>query len=200
MQVTEIVPVGKRRSRVRTDEGVSFALYGKELSEYRIEAGKELPDELYEEICEHILWPRARERAMYLLGIRDRTEREIRRKLAEGFYPPEIIRRTVDFLREYGLTDDWEYGRRYVDIYETRRSGKRIRQDLLRRGLTAEQVGNLMEGREEKETSQITAFLQKQAFDLETAPLEKRRKLMGSLLRKGYSYGAVMAAMNEADC
>ncbi len=200
MQVTEIIPIDKRRSKVRTDEGFAFALYGNELTGYRIEAGKELPEESYREICERVLWPRARERALHLLESRDRTEQEIRRKLAEGFYPPEIILRTVDFLRDRGLVDDWNYGRRYVEAYETRRSSRRIRQDLRRKGLTAGQIDSLTEGGEEKETPQITAYLRRHICDPETVSPEQRRKLTGNLLRKGYSHDAVLAAMKELGC
>lgn len=198
MRVLEIVPLDKRRCKVLTDEDFAFALYKGELKRYQIEEGAELTEQVRGEITE-MLCGRARERALYLLQARDRTEQEIRRKLREAFYPEEAVARALEFLREYGYVDDLEYGRRYVETYGRRRSLARIRHDLTRRGLDRRQVEELLRGAPTAEEEQVRAFLAKKHYDGRTCTPEQRRKLTASLQRRGYAYGVICQAMREED-
>ena len=50
MMVTAVIPVDKRKSKVFLEEGFAFVLYRGEVERYRIEEGRELEDEVYEEI------------------------------------------------------------------------------------------------------------------------------------------------------
>lgn len=195
MRVTDIVSLDKRRCKVCTDAGFAFALYKGEARRYEIEIGKELTEGRYREILDTILGPRARERALYLLQSHDRTEQEIRRKLLEGYYPEETVSRAVSFLREYGYVDDLEYGRRYIEIYGQRRSRRRIREDLLRKGLGAEQIAELMGDCQISEQEQIRAFLEKKGYCAGTCDAAQRRRLLAALMRKGYSYENVSRVM-----
>ena len=99
-KVTAVVPLDKRRSKVFVDEEAVFVLYKGELRRYHIEEGEELSEEQHGRILEEVLMKRGKERALYLLKDRDRTEAEIRKKLKEGFYPQQVIDRTMDFLKE----------------------------------------------------------------------------------------------------
>ena len=186
MQVTEVVPLDKRRCKVRTDAGFAFALYKGEVQRYKIEAGKELAESEYRKLLETVFCPRARERALYLLKSHDRTEQEIRRKLLEGYYPAEAVDFAVSFLKEYGYIDDREYARRYIEIYAQRRSSSRIREDLLRKGIGREQIAELLQDSGISEQEQIRAFLKKKGYDAENCDVRQRRRLQASLLRKGY--------------
>lgn len=192
-----MVPLDKRRSKVVLEEGAVFALYKGELKTYQIEEGGELSEEQYRQILEQILMKRAKERALYILKDRDRTEQEIRRKLEEGFYPEAAVDRTVAFLKEYHFLDDFDYGRRYILAYRDRRSKKRLQFDLRKKGLNQEQISMLFEEEEIPEDSQIEAFLQKKGYVSETASLKERGKLATALVRKGFSYDAIYRVMGE---
>lgn len=191
MQVTAVVPLDKRRSKVFFDGELGFVLYKGELRQYRIEEGRELPDEQYGQILEEVLLKRGKERALYLLKDRDRTEYEIRKKLKEGFYPQQVIDRTVDFLKEYHFVDDLDYGRRYIEAYGTQRSRRRLEFDLRQKGLRQEQICILLEEGEICEDSPIRAFLRKKGYIPESASPKERAKLAAALIRKGFSCDAV---------
>ena len=197
MLVTDIVPLDKRKCKVCTDAGFAFALYKGEARRYKIESGKKLAEDEYRRILETVLCPRARERAVYLLQSHDRTEHEIRRKLQDGYYPEEAVDRAVSFLKEYGYIDDLEYGRRYIGIYGQRRSRRRIQEDLLRKGLGREQIGELLGDERIPEQEQIRAFLEKRGYSAENCDAAQRRKLTAALLRRGYSYGNISHMMGE---
>ena len=196
MQVTEIVPLDKRRCRVCTDAGFAFALYKGELRRYGIEAGGELTKERYREILETVLCARARERALFLLRSHDRTEQEIRRKLRDGLYPEEAVESAVAFLQEYGYVNDGEYGRRYVELYGKSRSRRRIREELSRKGIGREQIETLLGEGEILEQEQILAFLRKKGYDPQNCTPQTRNRLAAALLRRGYSYDSVSHALN----
>lgn len=197
MQITAVVPLDKRRSKVLCEEGFAFVLYKGELKKYQIEEGMDLSEETYEEILHQVLIKRAKERALYLLKDRDRTEQEIRRKLREGFYPEDSIAQTINFLKEYRFLDDWEYGRRYIRTYGNSRSKKRLQFDLQQKGLDREQIRLLLEESDGdiSEDAQIEKFLKKKGYQKGETPPKEREKLMAALVRKGFSYDAVSRMM-----
>ena len=144
MEITAVEPLDKRRSKIFLEEKIAFVLYRGELRTYQIEEGGELSEENYKQIVEEVLIKRAKERALYLLKDRDRTEKEIKKKLTEGYYPEDVIDRTIAFLKEYHFLDDLDYGRRYILTYKEKRSKKRIQFDLCQKGLEPEQISMLL--------------------------------------------------------
>lgn len=191
MQVTAIVPLDKRRSKVFLDGEVGFVLYRGELKRYQIEEDRELSEEQYNQILEEVLFKRGKERVLYLLKDRDRTEYEIQKKLKEGFYPQPVIEQTMDFLRKYRFVDDLDYGRRYIEAYGNRRSRKRLEFDLQQKGLKQEQIRRLLEDSQVCEDSQIQDFLRKKGYMPESTSPKDKAKLVAALARKGFSYDAV---------
>ena len=75
MEITAVEPLDKRRSKIFLEEKIAFVLYRGELRTYQIEEGGELSEENYKQIVEEVLIKRAKERALYLLKDRDRTEK-----------------------------------------------------------------------------------------------------------------------------
>lgn len=191
MQVTSIVPLDKQRSKVFLDEEQVFVLYRGEQKRYQIEEGNELSEEQYNRILEEILLKRGKERALYYLKDRDRTEYEIRKKLKEGFYPQQVVDQIINFLTEYHFLDDLDLGRRYIETYGNQRSRKRLEFDLLKKGLKQEQIRMLLEDCEVCEDRQIRAFLQKKGYMPESTTPKDKAKLVAALARKGFSFDAV---------
>ena len=120
MYVMDILPLGKTKSKVLTDEDFAFSLYNRELAEFGIVIDGEIPG--FEEIIRPRLRKRGMERSFYLLKAGDRTERELRKKLTEGVYPPDIIDEIIESLKEYGYIDDRRYARLWIDTYREQKS------------------------------------------------------------------------------
>ena len=91
MIVTEIEDCGSGKRKVYLDGQPAFVLYRGELSGCHIEKDQELPEAVYREIMDEILWKRIRMRCLYLLKSMDRTEYQLRTKLKQNFYPEELI-------------------------------------------------------------------------------------------------------------
>ncbi len=140
--------------------------------------------------------------ALYLLGRRGRTERELRDKLAEKKYSDDDIALTIERLREMKLIDDAvfasNYARDKIAIY--RRGRFRIGLDLLRKGVARDQIDQALgEVEEADELSAAQSLAESrlknwQALD----PLKRRARLTSLLQRRGFSARVVRAVL-EAD-
>ena len=199
MQILSVTPLDKRRSKVLTDEDFAFALYRGELRAYNIEEGSQLSLEVYQEILEKILFKRAKERTLYLLRSRDRTELEIRRKLKDGYYPQEAIDYAVDFLKRYRFVDDENYGRNYISTYGDKKSRKQLEFELQNKGLDREEIDRLLEECQVSEEQQIAKFLKKKGYEKDITQPKERAKLAAALARKGFSYDAIYQVMECSD-
>lgn len=197
MQVTSVTPYDKRRVKVVLDEETAFLLYKGEARRYRIEQDGELEPEQYEEILHEILFKRARERVVYLLKSSDKTEKEIRRKLAEGFYPQEAIDNAVSLVKKYHYIDDERYARSYVEQGSGKKSRRQIIYDLQRKGIEQETISELLEECPVDEERQIREFLRKRRYPGSVATPEEKKKIAAALGRKGFSYETVIRVIGE---
>ena len=80
---------------------------------------------------------KAKLRAVHLLEYRDRTEKDMRRKLQQGGYPAEIIEETMEYLRAYGYIDDKRYAGRYLSSRLEQKGRRRLFQELQQKGIPA---------------------------------------------------------------
>lgn len=197
MEIVAIVPLDKRRSRILTDEDITFALYRGELGKYKVEEGRELSSSDYDKILREVLFKRAKERCLYLLKSRDRTEQEIRRKLKEGFYPEAAIDYAVAFLKEYKFVDDENYGRNYIRVYGSRKSRKQLEFELRDKGLGREEIRRLLDEQPVDEREQILRHLRKKKYEKGVTPPKERARIAAALARKGFSFDQIYEAMEE---
>ena len=186
MIITNIEAVTKAKSRVYIDEQLAFVLYKGELYRYKIKKDEEISDETYREIIDEVLTKRAKIRCIYLLKSMDRTEYQLRTKLKQGGYPEEAINRAIDYVKNLHYIDDNRYAQYYIDGRTGSKSKQQIVQDLLRRGISKEQIQSIYEQKEpEDETEQIRKWVAKRV-DLETSDPKEINRLYGFLMRKGF--------------
>ena len=146
-----------------------------------------------------MLFKRAKERTLYLLKSRDRTELEIRRRLKDGYYPQEAIDYAVDFLKRYRYVDDENYGRNYIRTYGDRKSRRQLEFELRNKGIDRETIDLLMEECQVSEDEQIYQFLRKKGYEKDTAQPKERARLTAALARKGFSYDAICRVMEGGE-
>lgn len=202
MQITGVEELSKSRSRVFIDGEFGFVLYKGELRSYGIREGETLSRETYEAILGELLPKRAKLRAMKLLTKREYTESQLRKKLEEGFYPPQIIEEALAYVADFNYTDDLRYAVTFITDHETTRSRKRIEQDLRAKGISGEVLERAWEEWEERggrqdEQAMIRALLAKKKYDPETADPAEKRRIYAFLMRRGYASEEIRRAMNS---
>lgn len=198
MTVDRIEPLDKRRCKVFLDGDFAFVLYRGELERYQISEGKELPEQMYEQIFREIICRRTRERALHLLKFSSRTEQELRRRLLKAYYPERAVAEAVRFLKEYHYLDDEQYTANYIEIHGKRKSRMELTGDLLKKGIDKSSIIRLLEELEPDEEEQIKRLLEKRRFSDQAEPAEKR-KTIAFLMRRGFSYDKISRVIGRLE-
>ena len=129
--------------------------------------------------------------ALWLLGRRARTEKEIREKLALKGCEESEINNVVRKLYEWKLLDDLEFARSYVRLSKIGKpKGKyRLLQELRRKGVQNEVANQAIEEGIGAEENLAEVALKSYAKKIANLTREKRyNRAMGFLLRRGFSY------------
>ena len=191
MIIADIVELSKTKVKVCIDNDISIALYKNELRKFAVKKGSELSREIYEMIMDEVLLKRAKLRCMNLLKSRDYTEHQLAAKLKQGLYPEEIIGAAVAYVISYGYVDDIRYAKTYIECAGQAKSRRQIESDLMRKGVSKENIERAYEQCSEEdsvtaEEELIHKLLEKKHFDRQNATYEECQKMVGFLYRKGF--------------
>lgn len=197
MIVTDIVPIDKKRSKVYIDESYAFPLYVGELRKYNIKVDEEVTQATYDEIMTEVIQKRCKLRAMNILIKCDKTEKQIREKLEQGFYPKNVIEDTISYMKMYGYIDDGRYVSNYLIRNKSYKSTKQIMAKLSAIGITKENIRRVVDEMEYNEEEAINKIIQKKNFDINTATFDERRKMYQFLLRRGFEYADIDRVLNS---
>ena len=149
-----------------------------------------IEDDIYDSL-RLIVIKRAKLRAMHLLSDMGRTESQRRTKLKQGGYAEDAVEAAIRYVKSFGYINDMEYARSFIDSRKDRKSKKELYAALLQKGVPAEIVEQVFEEADygEKDSRQaIEALMRKRSYNPETADVKEKQKMMGYLMRKGFSY------------
>ena len=199
MQIEQIVPLDKKRSRVCLDNGMVFALYKGEIRALALQEGQEVSAALYQEIYSGILLKRAKRRMLYLLGQMDRTEAQIRQKLQQGGYPEGIIEEAIAYAMDAHYMDDARSARTSVRSQQEKKSREQMRMSLYRKGIRRELAEQALESEYilEDEQELILKWVQKKNYPGETASLKEKRRICQFLMRKGFHMDDILHVLDH---
>ena len=194
--VTELKHTDKGRVQLCLNDEKKLWLYAAEARQLSLEEGVALSEEQYQKLLHEIIGKRAVKRAMHLLERQGRTEYQLREKLLQSEYPAEAVEDAVSYVKQYHYVDDERYARVFIRSHQEKRSKRRIRQDLMRRGVSDDIIDLCME--EEYDTSeraQIKELLAKKSFSPDTADWQEYGRIYRFLLRRGFSGSDISAVM-----
>lgn len=198
MLITAIQPETKGRIKVCIQGEADFVLHKKEAQQFRLEEGKELSQEEYQEILKQILVPRAKKRAMHILEKMDQTERQLREKLERGMYPPEAIEEAIGYVTSFHYLDDERYCRNYIRFYQESRSRRRILRDLSGKGIDRDLLQCCMgEEYERNERDLIRDLLKKKGYCQRTITGKDRDRICRFLQQRGFLVQDIRSVVHE---
>lgn len=188
-----------RRSLYRLDfeNGDPVEVDVRTFDESGFRQGSDLTEEQLNTLLATSQYNRARERALYLLGLRDYACKELEQKLYTEA-TPEIAAAVVERLREVGLLDDERYAARLArSLSEIKHyPRRRIEQELRHRGISSMLIQTVLSELEGEDYEQALALLQKKYYNKLNDP-DSRRRVVAALARRGFSYGSIRRAMDE---
>lgn len=198
MHIFRLEPYKKTKVKIYFDEGdPAFVLYKKEAEKYDIREGQELSEETYEEILNEILIKRAISRTLYLLDASAKTESQIRRKLKEGFYPPEAVDEAVRYAVSKHYIDDEYYASAFTEQRSRSKSKRMIKNELLQKGIDRDIVENVLSDPDIDEKKTIEKLILKKYPQGSALDAKDASKLIRSLCSKGFSYDDVKDVIGE---
>ncbi len=193
--ITRLEPYNNR-IKVYVNHEIFAVLYKGEIKRFNLKQGMEVNDELFNDIM-NVLYARARERALYLLDRSYKTEKEIRDKLAGGYYPGRIIEKVVKYLSEYNFINDERYAILYIEYKSASKSKKQIVQDLYRKGISETMIAEAFEKSDFSDITSLNKVIEKRIQKYDMNDIKSINKLYRYLLGKGYKYGDVKHSISK---
>lgn len=138
----------------------------------------------------------AKERALRLLSYRERSCRELLKRLEQDGYPHDVAASVVDRLQELELVDDARFARLYVQTKSSAGYGvRRIAMELRRKGVPEDIVDTHASVLREDETERVRHAIRQG----DTLNHESRQRAWRRLVAKGFDPAAVSAALNGGE-
>ncbi|MFA5890980.1 MAG: RecX family transcriptional regulator [Actinomycetota bacterium] len=151
-------------------------------------AGRPAPSAMSQSHPEQIV--AARESALRLLAVRERSAAELRARLRTRGFDPAVVEETLERVASAGLQSDVRFAERFAqDVGGARGwSSRRTRSELLGRGLSRELAEAATEAQDpEDERERARAVALRQARKMAGLASQARiRRLAGLLARRGY--------------
>ena len=188
--------LGKGRYRVTFDNGVSCVLYRSEAAQLSVEVQCSLTDENYDYLINEIVGKRAKKRAMHILEQMDRTEHQLREKLAKGEYPQECIDSAVEYVKKYRYLDDERFASSYVRYHQEKLSRQQLSVKLSQKGVGRDIIEEALEMEYEADDGEkIRNLLSKRHFDPDNTDRQENNKIYQYILRRGFKSSDILKEM-----
>lgn len=188
--------LSKGRYRVAFDNGVSCILYRSEAAQLSIEVQCSLTDENYDYLINEIVGKRAKKRAMHILEQMDRTEHQLREKLAKGEYPQECIDSAVEYVKKYRYLDDERFASSYVRYHQEKLSRQQLSVKLSQKGVNKDIIAEALEMEYEADDGEkIRNLLSKRHFDPDNTDRQENNKIYQYILRRGFKSSDILKEM-----
>ncbi len=158
---------------------------------------KEINEKELTELLDTVSFRRAYNKAIDYLSRRPYGTKELIKKLCEKGHEKEAAQKACARLTELRLLNDEEFARVLAnDLLERKKYGvKRVKQELLFRGLDREIVENTIETLDNNPEKSIILVVRKKYLN-KLNDEKGRRKAIDGLMRLGYSYSDIKKALN----
>lgn len=215
MATVRLVPKGKTQSILFLDGETAGPVKNSDMAFLSVTDGADINGEKTEEILLNCILPAGKRKALDLLGVADRTEKELRDRLAEAGYGEAVIVYIMDYVKQFPYLNDSRYAYNYLYSFGGKKSLREIRQKLMEKGITdelykdalaryledrklaAEARGEDYDPDEDPELFAVRKLAYRKVAEGTPLSREQREKLSASLLRKGFPYGTVRRVVAE---
>lgn len=195
MTITEIHKQRGRLYQLEIDGEPAVKVDMRTFDESSYKVGSVLDDESLHELIRQSDERRAKEKAFYLLSMRDHSRVELQKKL-ENDANAEIAARTAERMEELGLVNDEDYAYRLARDVMLRKLYPRRRavQELQTRGIERDLANEAVEA-VETDDEQLALQMIERKYKQKLNSEEGKRKVTAALARFGFGYESIRRAM-----
>jgi regulatory protein len=169
------------------------------VSQYNLKPGIDIPERAVEEIVTANDTRRAKERALYLLSSKDFSYAELFKRL-ENNYAEEICYDVCNKMAQLGFINDRRYAQKLArKLFEVKCVGMhKAKQEMRLKGLPDEVIAEAVEKYEDGTAERLSELIDKK-YARYLADEKGIEKVKAALIRMGYSYSDIKAALNTYD-
>ncbi|MDO4908477.1 MAG: regulatory protein RecX [Corynebacterium sp.] len=147
------------------------------------------------------------ERALRLLEVRRRSEKELRDRLREGKFPPEEIDEVIATMKRYNYVNDVDFAFEWVRQRHEMKGKSRavLNQELRLKGINEELRRSALEQvTDESERARAALIAEKKVRSFKNPPADYMEyqkylsRILGMLGRRGFNPGMSMSVAKEA--
>ncbi len=201
MRITDLKEQVKDDTRVNVyiNEKYVFSISKLDVAFYHLKVGEEISKKTYDEIFENVVLAKAKMTAMSYLSYKDRSKKEVIRKLKEKGYTKEVTKQTLKFLISYGYINDLEFSKKFVkQRVMSKGYGKfKVVRELREKGISDEIIEMVTENIGESEEEKALLLAQKKARSLDLNEYKDKQKLFAYLHRRGYSFEIIKRVLEK---
>ena len=159
---------------------------------------KEINEEELTELLDAVSFRRAYNKGLDFLSRRPYGTKELIKKLCEKGHEKEASEKACERLNELGLLNDEEFARILANELLERKnySIKRIKQELIFKGIDREIVENTVDLLDNDTKNRIILVIKKKYINKLNDEKGRKRAIDG-LMRLGYSYSDIKSALNS---
>lgn len=194
--VTQIDKLGNGKLRIHFEGKENLIFYYSEIRGCKLEEGQYISSTVYEQLFKEVVGKRAKKRALHLLEQMDRTEQQLREKLAISEYPSRCIDDAIAYVKSFHYLDDHRYAETFTRYKKEKLSRQQIKQKLMLKGVSREIVSEAIDSEYDVDESvHIRSLLEKKRFSKETADEGEFRRVYNYLLRRGFRSSDILKEM-----
>lgn len=183
--------------KVELDDGEPLFLHCEIVAEYSLKKGINLPESAIEQIMHSSEVRRARERALYLLDMKDYSYAELLKKLEQN-YSEETCFEVMDIMVETGVVNDYNYTRNLAEnlVMSKRHGYYRARQEMRQKGLTNGIIEEVLSEYSDKFEDNLRTVIEYKYARYLTDD-KGINKVKSALVRLGYSYEEINSVLPD---
>lgn len=168
------------------------------LKERPYKSGMPFDEEAFRTLLKERSYPFAMDKAVTLLSMRARTEKELVDALRKNTYPEETIARVMARLHEAGYINDAQFASQFSSVRVSRGLGaRRIRMDLRAKGVDSEIIDEAIDNLDQDDVlSGAIKMAHKAAHGKDLSDRADRQKILAALARRGYDFGTAKQALD----
>ncbi|WP_442600875.1 regulatory protein RecX [Paenibacillus sp. KN14-4R] len=198
--MVELQKKNKHRFNIYLNEEFAFAVHEDIMIKHHLFKGTSIDSARIIDILQEEEQHSAYLASLRYLGRGPRSEKEVRRKLKEKGYDGESADKAVDKLKQQQYIDDHAFAKQWADhrVHFGRKGRNFVRQELASKGLGKDEISQAMQGiDEEAEYEGALTLGSKKWRSVSGTELDKKRKTMAYLLRRGYVQGVVNRVIRQ---
>lgn len=180
----------KHRYNIFINEEYAFSVHEDTLIKHRLNKGEAVNHEEIESIMTDEERNSAYLKAVSIIGRRQHSSSEVKRKLKEQGFELPVIEWACEKLVQQNYINDEEFAKMWTDsrIIFQRKGRNLVRQELQQKGINKELVKNAMEAiKPEDELAGAMKLAQTKWKQTKGETFERKRKTAAFLMRRGYT-------------